>query len=130
MRKKAESRALVSCFADFEKRGGGSEACVLRVANPMSGMAVARAGGIQEPLHCQGLPPVQGSNRWVYVWADVRAEARHLFEEGLDNLDHRSYLCVCMWTLLPEHDPPPHCHHGQGHKTIWFLSEGHGGGNC
>ena len=66
-RKKEESQALASCFADFEKHGGGPEACVLRVANSMSGMVVARAGGVQETLHCQGLPRVQGSNRWVYV---------------------------------------------------------------
>ena len=87
-RKTGESCALATCFADFEKHGGASEALVLRVANPMSGLAVARAGGVQEPLHCQGLARVQGSNRWVYVRADVQAEARHLFEEGLDNLDH------------------------------------------
>ena len=105
-RKTGESRALATCFADAEEHCGASEACVLRVANPMSGLAVARAGGVQEPLHCQGLPRVQGSNRWVYVRADVRAEARHLFEEGLDNLDHRSYFWVCMWTLLPGQRPP------------------------
>ena len=61
---------------------------VLRVAKRMSGLDVARAGGVQEPLHSQGLLCVRGSNRWVYVRADVLAETRHLFEEGLDNLDH------------------------------------------
>ena len=73
--------------ADFEKDGGASEALVLRVAKPMSGLGVARAGGVQEPLHSKGLPCVRGSNRWVYVRADVQAETRHLFEEALDNLD-------------------------------------------
>ena len=83
-RKTGESLALGTCFADFEKDGGASEALVLRVANPMSGLAVARAGGVQEPLRCQGLARVQGSNRWVCVQADVQAEANwHLFEEVL-----------------------------------------------
>ena len=56
----------------IKKLGGASEVLVLRVANLMSGLAVARAGGVQEPLHCQGLPRVRGSNRWVYVRADVQ----------------------------------------------------------
>ena len=71
----------------IEKLGGASEVLVLRVAKPMSGLGVARAGGVQEPLHSKGLPCVQGSNRWVYVRADVQAETWHLFEEALDNLD-------------------------------------------
>ena len=86
-RKTGESRALGTCLADFDfhlKLGVAAEALVLRVANPMSGLAVARAGGVQEPLRCQGLARVQGSSRWVCVRADVQAEANwHLFEEVL-----------------------------------------------
>ena len=87
-RNTGESRALGTCSADFEKDGGASEALVLRVAKPMSGLEVATAGEVQGLLHSQGLPCVRGSNRWVYVRADVQAETRHLFEEGLDNPDH------------------------------------------
>ena len=36
----------------------------------------------------KGLPCVRGSNRWVYVRADVQAETFHLFTESLENLDH------------------------------------------
>ena len=72
----------------LKKMNGASEALVLRVAKPMSGLDVARAGGVQEALHSKGLPCVQGSNRWVYVWADVQRETWHLFAEALDNLDH------------------------------------------
>ena len=86
-RKTGESRALGTCSADFEKNGGASEALVLRVAKPMSGLEVARAGEVQELLHSQGLPCVRGSKRWVYVRADVQAEPPHLFEEASDNLD-------------------------------------------
>ena len=83
-----ESRALGTCSAYFEKDGGASEALVLRVAKPMSGLEVAIVGGVQQPLHSQGLLCVRGSNRWVYVRAEVPGEARHLFEKGLDNPDH------------------------------------------
>ena len=109
-RNTGESRAIGALFAYFEKCGGASEALVLRVAKPMSGLEIARAGEVQELLHSQGLPCVRGSNRWVYVRADVQAESFHIFTEALEHL-----------TTDPTFERACGCRCQKTHPHIWVM---------
>ena len=72
--KKAESMSIAECLEGAQVGGGAAATCLFRVANQFPWVAIARVGGIQDELYCQGACYPSRQDRWLHVWPQVQEE--------------------------------------------------------
>ena len=126
--KTGESTSIAEGLEGAQVGGGAAATCLFRVANQFPWVAIARVGGIQDELYCQGACCPSRQDRWLHVWPQVQEEGGASSEEVLDHPDDGSDIRVSMWSML-RWKAQPHNHRWHRHRTFWFLFQCHGKGN-